>query len=420
MTPRPQVDAVLREAVESGEVPGVVAMAATDRGVLYEGAFGRRALGQPEPMTLDSVFRIASMTKAITSVAAMQLVEQGKLALEAPVPDIDPTLGSPQVLEGFDAAGKPRLRPARRPITLRHLLTHTAGFGYDMWDPTVGRYLETAGLPARGGGHVASIRLPLVFDPGERWEYGINTAWVGRLVEAASGRPLDAYFRERIFGPLGMADSGYVTTTEQRGRQVRLHQRQADGSLRLQPLEPPATAAEFWSGGGPLYSTGRDYLRLLQMLLHRGSWDGARLLRSETVALMGENHTGDLSAGVMKTAARDVGRRGLLPGGADPLGTRLHAQPGPGAERTQRGHRELGRHLQHLLLARSGPARRRAHHDPDPALRRSTRARAVRPLRARGLRRAADRMSQDAAGSLSPSAGASTSKALTTPDSIAK
>jgi CubicO group peptidase (beta-lactamase class C family) len=148
MTPRPQVDAVLREAVESGEVPGVVAMAATDRGVLYEGAFGRRALGQPEPMTLDSVFRIASMTKAITSVAAMQLVEQGKLALEAPVPDIDPTLGSPQVLEGFDAAGKPRLRPARRPITLRHLLTHTAGFGYDMWDPTVGRYLETAGLPA--------------------------------------------------------------------------------------------------------------------------------------------------------------------------------------------------------------------------------------------------------------------------------
>src|SRR6266404_7727410 len=133
MTPRPQVDAVLREAAESREVPGVVAMAATDRGVLYEGAFGRRALDQPEPMTLDSVFRIASMTKAITSVAAMQLVERGKLALEEPVPDIDPTLGSPQVLEGFDASGAPRLRPARRPITLRHLLTHTAGFGYNMW-----------------------------------------------------------------------------------------------------------------------------------------------------------------------------------------------------------------------------------------------------------------------------------------------
>src|SRR5260370_23127241 len=141
MTPRPQVDAVLREAAASREVPGMVAMAATDRGVLYEGAFGRRALDQPEPMTLESVFRIASMTKAITSVAAMQLVERGKLALEAPVPDIDPTLGSPQVLEGFDASGAPRLRPARRPITLRHLLTHPAGFGYNMWDPVGGRYL---------------------------------------------------------------------------------------------------------------------------------------------------------------------------------------------------------------------------------------------------------------------------------------
>ncbi|HEX5530033.1 MAG TPA: serine hydrolase domain-containing protein [Methylomirabilota bacterium] len=326
------IDAVLREAAESGQVPGVVAMAATDRGPLYEGAFGRRALDGPEPMTLDSVFRIASMTKAITSVAAMQLVEQGKLALEAPVPDIDPTLGAPRVLEGFDAAGKPRLRPARRPITLRHLLTHTAGFGYDMWDPAVGRYLETAGLPARGGGHVASIRLPLVFDPGERWEYGINTDWVGRLVEAASGRPLDAYFRERIFGPLGMADSGYVTTTEQRGRQARLHERQADGSLLLQPLEPPAAAAEFWSGGGPLYSTGRDYLQLLQMLLHRGSWNGTRLLRAETVALMGQNHTGDLPAGVMKTARPEMSYDvDFFPGARIRwgLGYMLNLEPGP-------------------------------------------------------------------------------------------
>jgi CubicO group peptidase (beta-lactamase class C family) len=332
MIPLPQVDAVLRRGAESGEVPGVVAMAATDRGVLYEGAFGRRALDQPEPMTLDSVFRIASMTKAITSIAAMQMVEQGKLALEAPVPDIDPTLGSPQVLEGFDASGKPRLRPARRPITLRHLLTHTAGFGYNMWDPIVGRYLETAGLPPRGGGHVASIRLPLVFDPGERWEYGINTDWVGRLVEAASGRPLDAYFRERIFAPLGMADSGYVATAEQRVRQARLHQRQADGSLRLQPLEPPATAAEFWSGGGPLYSTGRDYLQLLQMLLHGGSWNGARLLHPETVALMGENHTGDIPAGVMKSALPEMSSDvDFFPGARIRwgLGYMLNLDPGP-------------------------------------------------------------------------------------------
>ncbi|HKX01107.1 MAG TPA: serine hydrolase domain-containing protein [Methylomirabilota bacterium] len=302
MATRSQVDAVLRRAAaESCEVPGVVAMAATDEGLLYEGAVGRRALDQPDAMTLDSVFRIASMTKAITSVAAMQLVEQGKLKLEEPVPDIDPTLGSPQVLEGFDPSGAPRLRPAKRPITLRHLLTHTAGFGYDMWDPNVGRYLQAAAVPTRSTGQVASIRVPLVFDPGERWEYGINTDWVGRLVEAMSGVPLDVYFRDRIFTPLGMKDSGFVTTAEQRGRQARLHLRQPDGSLIPQPLEPPATPAEFWSGGGPLYSTGRDYLQFLQMLLNQGSWNGARVLRPETVALMVQNHTGALPAGILKT-----------------------------------------------------------------------------------------------------------------------
>ena len=332
MTPLRPIGAVLREATESGEVPGVVAMAATDRGLLYEGAFGRRALDRAEPMTLDGVFRIASMTKAITSVAAMQLVEQGKLALEAPVPDIDPTLGAPQVLQGFDPAGAPRLRPAKRPITLRHLLTHTAGFGYDMWDANLGRYLQTAGLPPRGTGRVASIRMPLVFDPGERWEYGINTDWVGRLVEAASGRPLDAYFRERIFAPLGMSDSGFVTTVEQRARQARLHHRQTDGSLLPQPLEPPAAAAEFWSGGGPLYSTGRDYLQFLQMLLHGGAWNGARLLRPETVALMHRNHTGDLPAGVMRTARPEMSNDvDFFPGARARwgLGYMLNLDPGP-------------------------------------------------------------------------------------------
>ena len=332
MIPLPQVDAVLRRAAESREVPGVVAMAATDRGMLYEGAFGRRALGEPEPMTLDSVFRIASMTKAITSVAAMQMVEQGKLALEAPVPDIDPTIGAPRVLEGFDAAGAPRLRPAKRPITLRHLLTHTAGFAYDMWNPALGRYLQSAGLPLRSSGRVASIRMPLLFDPGERWEYGINTDWVGRLVEAASGLPLDVYFRERLFGPLGMVDSGFVTTEAQRARQARLHQREPDGTLVPQPLEPPATAAEFWSGGGPLYSTGRDYLQLLQMLLHGGQWNGARVLRPETVALMHANHTGDLPAGVMRTARPEMSNDvDLFPGARVRwgLGYMLNLDPGP-------------------------------------------------------------------------------------------
>jgi CubicO group peptidase (beta-lactamase class C family) len=330
---RARIDTALRRAVDAREVPGVVAMAATDAGLLYEGAFGPRG---PEPgaaaMTLDTVFRIASMTKAITSVAAMQLVEQGKLALDAPVPDIDPALGAPRVLEGFDAAGAPRLRPATRPITLRHLLTHTAGFGYEVWNADVGRYVEAADLPARATGRLASIRIPLVFDPGERWAYGINTDWVGRLVEATGGQPLDAYFRDRIFGPLGMTDSGYVPTPAQRARQARLHQRRADGSLEPQPLEAPPVAGEFWSGGGPLYSTARDYLRLLQMLLLGGSWNGARLLRPETVALMHRNHTGDIPAGVLKTAlpamSNDVD---LFPGARIRwgLGYMLNLDPGP-------------------------------------------------------------------------------------------
>ena len=167
MQARTRIDGVLKRAVDAKDVPGVVAMAATDKGVLYEGAFGLRALDTSAPMTLDTVFRIASMTKAITSVAAMQLVEQGRLKLDEPVPNVDPALASPQVLDGFDASGAPILRSAKRPITLRHLLTHTAGFSYDIWNADTGRYIKATGMPARATAKVASIRTPLAFDPGE-------------------------------------------------------------------------------------------------------------------------------------------------------------------------------------------------------------------------------------------------------------
>src|SRR5437660_4932093 len=328
---RARIDAVVKQAVDTREVPGVVAMAATDKGLFYEGAFGVRELAKGPDMTLDSVFRVASMTKAITSVAAMQLVEQGKLKLEEPVPNIDPALGSPQVLDGFDASGAPKLRPAKRPITLRHLLTHTAGFSYEIWDANMVRYVKASGMPSTATGKVAAIRMPLVFDPGDKWEYGVNTDWVGRLVEEMSGQPLDVYFRERIFGPLRMRDSGYRTSDEQRSRQARVHQRQPDGTLVPQPLEAAFTP-EFWSGGGPLYWTARDYLTFLQMLLHGGSSNGARILRPETVALMNKNHTGDIPAGIMKTESparsNDVD---LFPGAQIRwgLGYMLNMQPGP-------------------------------------------------------------------------------------------
>ena len=331
MQARTRIDGVLKQAVDAKEVPGVVAMAATDKGVLYEGAFGTRDLAKGPAMTLDTVFRIASMTKAVTCTAAMQLVEQGRLKLDEPVPSIDPALSAPQVLEGFDASGAPKLRPAKRPITLRHLMTHTAGFSYEIWDPNTVRYVKTSGMPSTSSGKVAALRMPLVFDPGEQWEYGVNIDWVGRLVEALSGQPIDVYFREKIFGPLDMKDSGFAIAPEQRARQASVHQRQADGSLVPQPLETPFTP-EFYAGGGGLYSTGRDYLAFLQMLLHDGSFRGARVLKPETVALMHQNAIGDIPAGILKT--QNPGRSNdvdLFPGAPIrwSLGHMLNVQPGP-------------------------------------------------------------------------------------------
>jgi len=295
-----RVDAALRAAVDAKEVPGVVAMATTDKGPIYEGVFGTRILGNGPAMTRDTVFRIASMTKAVTCVAAMQLVEQGKLSLEGPLPEVDKAINAPQVLDGFDAAGAPQLRPAKRAITLRHLLTHTAGFSYETWDANTVRYVKASGMPSTATGKVAALRLPLVFDPGDRWEYGINIDWVGRIVEAVSGKPLDVYFRDLVFAPLGMNDTGFVASAEQHARQASVHQRQADGALDAQPLETPFKP-EFYAGGGGLYSTAPDYLIFLQMLLNEGSFNGARILKPETVALMGQNHIGDIESGILKT-----------------------------------------------------------------------------------------------------------------------
>jgi len=292
-----QIDRTLREAIEAGTVPGVVAMAATADSAIYEGAFGVRRLGAVAPMTHDTVFRIASMTKAITCVAAMQLVEQGKLSLDGPLPAIDPGLAHPQVLTGFDAAGKPQLRPATRPITLKHLMTHTAGFCYTQWNAELLRYVTESGMPPMATGKLAAMRQPLMFEPGERWEYGIAIDWIGRLVEEASGQKLDAYFADHVTGPLGMKDTGFAVSAEQRARQASVHQRHPDGRLEAQPFEEPIER-EFLAGGGGLYSTAGDYLKFLQALLHGGKG----ILKPETVALMGENHIGSLPAGVLKTA----------------------------------------------------------------------------------------------------------------------
>jgi CubicO group peptidase (beta-lactamase class C family) len=295
------IDRLLQEAVKAGEAPGVAAAAADASGLIYQGAAGRRSVAADAPMTTDTVFRIASMTKAVTATAAMQMVEQGKLGLDTAAGDIVPDLAHPQVLEGFGAGGEPVLRPARGTITLRKLLTHTAGFVYEIWDEKMKRYVERTGLPAARTGKLASLGAPLAFDPGERWEYGIGIDWAGRMVETVSGQNLNAYMRAHIFDPLRMPDSGFVPEPGWAERLAGVHGREADGSLRPVDSPLPAAPPEFFPGGGGLYSTVGDYLRFLRMLLNGGSLDGAQVLKPETVALMAQNSMGELNVAPLRS-----------------------------------------------------------------------------------------------------------------------
>jgi CubicO group peptidase (beta-lactamase class C family) len=208
---------------------------------------------------------------------------------------------TPQVLEGFDADGAPKLRPARHPITLRHLLTHTAGFCYDMWNGDMLQYLEKTGTPAFRTGRNAALKVPIMTDPGTRWEYGINIDFVGKAVEAGSGLRLDAYMRDHIFAPLGMTSTSFRITESQRQRLVAVHARDANGALMPIPFEI-GQDPEFLAGGGGLYGTAGDYIKFTQMILNQGRGNGHQLLQAETVALMGQNHIGDLNMTKMISA----------------------------------------------------------------------------------------------------------------------
>jgi methyl acetate hydrolase len=301
MQSKAQIDQVLRQKSDAAEISGVVAVAATSKEVTYQGAFGKRDLSKDDAMTTDSVFWIASMTKAVTAAGAMQLVEQGRLALEAPIGNVLPDLAAPQVLEGFDANGEPKLRPARNPITLRHLMTHTAGFCYDLWNGDMVQYMAKTGTPGIISCQNAALKTPLASDPGTRWEYGINIDFVGKAVEAASGKRLDAYLRDSLFAPLGMTDTSFKIGDAQRQRLVGMHARGPDGSLAAIPFELEQNP-EFHMGGGGLYSTAGDYIKFTQMILNKGRGNGNQVLRPETVAMMGQNHIGDLNMTKMSSA----------------------------------------------------------------------------------------------------------------------
>ena len=293
-------DAILKAATDSGDVPGVVAMATNRSGTIYEGAFGTRQAGADNPMTADTVVWIASMTKALTGAAAMQQVERGKLQLDTPAHKILPQLKESRVLTGFDSAGQPVTRPPKRDVTLRHLLTHTSGHSYDIWNPQIGQYMKVKNVPGIISCQNAVLTTPLVFDPGERWEYGTGIDFAGKMVEAVSGQTLGQYLRDNLLAPLGMNNSAFKISADMRTRLSRMHARTPDGLVPIE-FEIPQ-APEFEMGGGGMYSTVGDYLKFVQMLLNDGTGNGNRVFKKSTVDLMTKNAMGKTRVTMLKPA----------------------------------------------------------------------------------------------------------------------
>src|SRR5436305_9424726 len=292
------IDAALRGAVERQDVPGVVALLTSRDRVLYRGAFGVADVATGRPLTHNALFRIASMTKPVTSVALMQLVEQGRIGLDDRADKYLPELAGVQVLASFEpSTGAYTLRPPARPPTVKHFLTHTSGLAYAFTSAAWRDFKPRAGEAFPFGG-------PLLFDPGERWHYSTSTDVVGRLVEVVSGRKLEDYFREHIFVPLRMNDTSYNVPEAKGPRLVAQQQRggeRMDGAIELQkPQLGLAIASPI--GGGGLASTADDYGRFMRMLLNGGALDGVRVLKAETVALMGQDHIGAVSVPALKSA----------------------------------------------------------------------------------------------------------------------
>jgi methyl acetate hydrolase len=286
-------ETVLDDVVTSmPRVPGVVAMVTNRHRNIYEGAAGKRRLDQAADMTTDSIFAIFSTTKAITATAVLQLVEEGKLDLDEPAKRYAPDIGKLQVIEGFDGKGEPILRAPKRDITTRMLMTHSAGLSYDFINHTYNRLAEEKGQPSVITATKGCLMTPLLFDPGERWDYGTNLDWCGQIVEAITGRRLGDVFKTRIFEPLGIKDMTFELTDAMRGRLAGIHARGADGSLTPMDFELPAKP-EVHMGGHGLYGTVGDYMRFIRMWLNDGAGEHGRVLKAETVRMAEKNHLGD-------------------------------------------------------------------------------------------------------------------------------
>jgi len=295
-----KIDETLRDGIARRKIPAAVGMVADRLKTLYSGAFGTRD-SSGTPVGIDSIFGIASMTKPVTTVAALQLVEQSKVLLEGPVSKYLPQFERLEVLDGFDDQGKPVLRPPKAAVTLKHLLTHTSGLCYDIWFEKAFRYnsQHKDGAPPGTDG-------PLMFDPGTAWQYGTGIDWAGKVVEAVSGMTLEEYFQAKILKPLEMRDTSYILPEEKFSRLVSTYQRKSDGVLEQNPRRMP-TPPKSYGGGGGLYSTAPDYVRFMQMILGKGrAANGAEILQPKTVQSMEVNQIGMATAGKMKSTQPQV------------------------------------------------------------------------------------------------------------------
>jgi CubicO group peptidase (beta-lactamase class C family) len=329
-----RIDDVLRSGIERRKIPCVAAMVATRGRVTYQGAFGTRDSASGIPIAPDAIFSIASMTKAVTSAAALQLVERGKVKLDEPVSRHLPQLAAARVLDGYDSAGQPILRPPKTPVTLRHLLTHTSGLCYAIWSREMTEYGRRTGTQFPPS--VVAPVTPLMFDPGSRWQYGTGIDFAGKLVEALSGLTLEQYFQEHILGPLGMSDTSYVLPPAKFDRLVTGYSRQSDGSLRPNPRAQPVPPKEY-NGGGGLFSTCADYVKFMQVILRHGARDSStsrgEILKAASVALMTSNQIGSVRAGILTTTNPAVSADvDFHPGRSDrfTLGFLINSEPYPG------------------------------------------------------------------------------------------
>ena len=316
------LSAFLKAATDRGDVPGVVVAVVDRNGVLYSEAFGHSRTLDKTPMSKDTIFNMASMTKPVTSVAVMMLVDEGKLTLDDEVAKYLPRYRNPPVISKFNEADATfETRPAKRPITIRHLLTHTSGIGYDFSSPTLAKIVAKTKQPAAD--------LPLLFDPGESWAYGASTRVLGEVVETISGQKLDVFLESRILRPLGMHDTGYLVPAAKYSRVVAVNARGTDGKFVERPV--PAAFPAAVRGDGGLYGTAGDYGQFLRMLLNKGALNGQRILSEASAKTIFENHTGKVVVPLQESTNPPLSRNFPLGAGKDHwgLGFQLAAEQQP-------------------------------------------------------------------------------------------